>query len=226
MTSSGKLTVTTFLTLDGVYQAPGGPNEDRDGGFEHGGWVVPYLGDDMFRFIDEVFTRADAFILGRRTYEIFASHWPRVTDENDAVASALNRLPKYVASRTLKRADWRGTTIMRDVVKELAELKQRYAREIQVHGSGELIQTLLKHNLIDELRLWTFPVLLGTGKRLFANGTVPARLRLLETKTSSTGVVLQVHQSAGTLDHGSFALEQPTAAEIDRRRRMAAEGTR
>ena len=148
MANSGNLTVTTFLTLDGVYQAPGGPDEDRDGGFQHGGWVVPYFDDDMFRFINDVFTWADAFVLGRRTYQIFASHWPRVTDENDPVASALNRLPKYVASRTLKQADWRGSNVVRDVVKEVSALKRRYAREVQVHGSGELIQTLLADELV------------------------------------------------------------------------------
>jgi dihydrofolate reductase len=207
MTTSGKLTVTSFVTLDGVYQAPGGPNEDRDGGFRHGGWVVPYFDDDMFGFINDVFTRADAFILGRRTYEIFASHWPRVTDENDPVAFALNRLPKYVASRTLKHADWRGTTITRDIVKEAAELKRRHAREVQVHGSGELIQTLLTNELVDELNLLLFPVVLGTGKRLFGSGAVPAAFAPAGTRTTSTGVVITTYRLKGKPTYGAVGLE-------------------
>jgi dihydrofolate reductase len=207
MTTSGKLTVTTFLTLDGVYQAPGGPNEDRDGGFEHGGWVVPYFDDDMFSFINDVFTRADGFLLGRRTYEIFASHWPRVTDKSDPVASALNGLPKYVASRTLKQADWRGTTIVRDVERKAAELKRRYVREIQVHGSGQMIQTLLAKELVGELNLLLFPVLLGSGKRLFGSGSVPAAFSPEGTRTTSTGVVITTYRRAGKPTYGAVGLE-------------------
>jgi dihydrofolate reductase len=190
MANTGNLTVTTFLTLDGVYQAPGGPDEDRDGGFQHGGWVVPYFDDDMFSFINDVFTRGDAFVLGRRTYQIFASHWPRVTDENDPVASALNRLPKYVASRTLKQADWRGSTVVRDV-----------------HGSGELIQTLLANELVDELNLLLFPVALGAGKRLFGPGTVPAAFAPNGTRTTSTGVVITSYRRAGKPTYGAVGLE-------------------
>jgi dihydrofolate reductase len=207
MANSGNLTVTTFLTLDGVYQAPGGPDEDRDRGFQQGGWVVPYFDDDMLRFINDVFTRADAFVLGRRTYQIFASHWPRVTDENDPVASALNRLPKYVASRTLKQADWRGSTVVRDVVKEVSALKRRYAREVQVHGSGELIQTLLANELVDELNLLLFPVALGAGKRLFGSGTVPAAFAPNGTRTTSTGVAITAYRRVGKPTYGVFGLE-------------------
>jgi dihydrofolate reductase len=207
MTTSGKLTVTTFLTLDGVYQAPGGPNEDRDGGFEHGGWVVPYFDDDMFGFINDVFSRPDAFLLGRRTYEIFASHWPRVTDASDPVASALNGLPKYVASRRLKRADWQGSTIIREVVKDVAELKRRYAREVQVHGSGELIQTLLANDLVDELNLLLFPVVLGTGKRLFGSGAIPAAFTPTDTRTTRSGVAISTHRRAGKPTYGAVGLE-------------------
>lgn len=207
MTTSGKLTVTTFVTLDGVYQAPGGPSEDREGGFEHGGWVVPFFGDDLFRFIEEVFGRADAFLLGRRTYEIFASHWPRVTDQNDPVASALNQLPKYVASRTLTKADWRGTTVIGEVVKEAAKLRQQYQREIQVHGSGGLIQTLLGNDLVDELNLLVFPVVFGTGKRLFGTGTVPAAFSLAEHRTTSTGVMITTYRRAGKPTYGAVGLD-------------------
>ena len=207
MTTSGKLTVTTFLTLDGVYQGPGAPDEDRDGGFQYGGWVVPYLDPDMERIIGAMFTHADAFVLGRRTYEIFASHWPRVTDENDPVASALNRLPKYVGSRNLQRADWSGTTIVRDMVRELAELKRRYPREIQVHGSGRLAGTLLAHGLVDELKLWHFPVALGAGKRLFDAGTAPAAFALERTTSTGRGVVVSTYRRVGKPAFGAFGLE-------------------
>jgi dihydrofolate reductase len=207
MTTSGKLTMTTFLTLDGVYQAPGSPDEDRDGGFDHGGWLAPYIDQDMGRIISDIFTRADAFLLGRRTYDIFASYWPRITDENDVVASALNRLPKYVASRTLERADWRGTTVIRDVVKEVAELKRRHAREIQVHGSGALAQTLIAKGLVDELKLWHYPVVLGTGKRLFGSGAVPSAFTLVGTTATRTGVVVSTYRPAGKPTYGTVGLE-------------------
>lgn len=138
-----KLTITSFLTLDGVMQAPGGPDEDTSGGFRHGGWLVPYADADMGAFMVEVFARADAFLLGRGTYQIFAGHWPRVTDPADPVAGALNRLPKHVASKTLETAEWNSTTLVRDVGREIASLKARYPRELQVHGSHGLCQTLI-----------------------------------------------------------------------------------
>jgi dihydrofolate reductase len=217
-----RLVVGTFVTLDGVMQAPGGPEEDRSGGFDHGGWLVPHFDDMMGQLMDDWIRRADGVLLGRKTYEIFAAHWPYVTG-NDPIAEKLNSVRKHVVSRTLDRVAWNNSTLVKgEVVAAIRRLKGEPGSELQVHGSGDLIQTLLEHHLIDEFRLWIFPVLLGTGKRLFANGTVPARLKLVETQTSSTGVVLQVHQSAGSLDYGSFALEQPTAAEIERRRRMAA----
>ena len=142
-----KLTVNTFVSLDGVMQAPGGPEEDSSGGFAYGGWVAPYWDERGGELMGDFMGKPFDLVLGRRTYEIFASYWPGITDEKDPVASALNRLPKYVASRTLKQADWRGTTIVRDGVKEASELKRRYAREVQIHGSGELIGTLLAKGL-------------------------------------------------------------------------------
>jgi dihydrofolate reductase len=219
-----KLVVGTFVTLDGVMQAPGGPEEDRSGGFAHGGWLVPYFDDMMGQVMTEWIRGADGLLLGRKTYEIFAAHWPYVTGE-DAIAAKLNSVRKHVVSRTLDRVEWNNSTLIKsDVVEEIERLKGEPGSELQVHGSGELIQTLLKHNLVDDFRLWIFPVLLGTGKRLFANGTVPARLKLVETRTSSTGVVLQVHRSVGSLEYGSFALEQPTEAEIERRKKMIEAG--
>ena len=209
MATAGRLTLTTFLTLDGVMQAPGGPDEDRSGNFKHGGWLVPYADADMGRIIDDTFAAVDAFLLGRKTYEIFAAHWPRVTDPSDPVATALNRLPKYVVSRTLDRAEWHNSTVIRgDIPKQVAELKRRHEREILVQGSSELIQTLLANDLVDEYRLLLFPVVLGSGKRLFGSGAVPAALRLVDTRATSTGVVVNTYRPSGKPAYGSFALEQ------------------
>lgn len=210
-----KLTVTTFQTLDGVMQAPGGPEEDPSSGFEHGGWVFPHVDEEFGAFMDETFRPAEAFLLGRFTYETFAGHWPKVDEPDDPVATKLNALPKYVASRTLRQEDltWNGSTLLGDdVPAAVAELKARPGGELQVHGSAGLIQTLLRHELIDELRLLTFPVVLGQGKRLFADGAVPAALRLTQTRITSAGVVIGVYAFAGRPSYGSFALEDEEEA--------------
>ncbi len=200
-----ELTVTTFLTLDGVMQAPGGPNEDPSGGFAHGGWMFP-LGDaDIMSFVTDNIAKADAFLLGRRTYDIFAGYWPKMTDPADPVASRLNGLPKHVASRKGGRFEWSGSSRVRDVVAEVPALKQRYARELQVHGSGDLAQTLMAHDLVDEYRLMIFPVVLGTGRRLFAGGAVPATLRLVGSSVTSGGTLVCRYRPAGKLVTGSFA---------------------
>ena len=207
-----KLVVGTFVTLDGVMQAPGGPDEDRDGGFEHGGWSFSYWDDAMNPLIAAQILETDILLLGRRTYQIFAGHWPRITDPSDPVAAKLNAVPKVVASRTLRTADWQNTTIIRDVVAGVSRLKREGEGQIQVSGSGDLIQTLLEHDLVDEIRLWTFPLVLASGKRLFAGGALPAAFRLLETKVSTTGVVIQRLERAGPVRYGSFALEEEGAA--------------
>ena len=208
-----RLTLTTFVTLDGVMQAPGGPNEDPSGGFDHGGWLVPYADADMGAAMDGFFAEADAFLLGRRTYEIFAAHWPRVTDPDDPIASKLNGLPKHVASRTLRELSWEGSRLIEgDVAEAVAELKRAPGRELQVHGSGVLAQTLMAHGLIDEYRLLTYPLVLGAGRRLFADGARPAALRLTDSRTTSTGVTISVYQAAGEPTYGSFEL--PDSAEI------------
>jgi len=201
----GKLTVTTFITLDGVMQAPGGPEEDRSGGFEHGGWSVPFGDEDFGRFVTEVFERVDAFLLGRRTYEIFASYWPKMTDPDDPIASRLNGLPKYVPSTTLTHADWAGTTVLHgDLGKEVTELKERTERELQVHGSGALVQSLLALDLVDTLHLMTFPVVLGAGRRLFAEGGLPTAFRLTDSRTTKAGVAINSYEREGRPTYGSY----------------------
>ena len=197
----GELTLTTFLTLDGVMESPGGPTEDPSGGFPHGGWLVPHFDADAGTTMDEIFAKADAFLLGRTTYDIFSAYWPKVTDPD---ASKLNTLPKFVASRTRTSFSWSGSSHIRDVVKEVPGLKQRFAREVQVHGSCGLAQTLIANDLIDEYRLLTFPVILGTGKRLFGAGAVPASLTLVRSHTTGSGVVVSVYRRAGSLKTGSY----------------------
>lgn len=202
-----ELTLTTFLTLDGVMQAPGGPSEDTSGNFPYGGWLVPHFDADMGKTMVEIFSKADAFLLGRTTYDIFSAYWPRVTDPNDFIAGRLNSLPKFVASRTQSAFSWSGTSPIRDVTKEVVDLKKRFPREVQVHGSCGLAQTLIENDLINEYRLLTFPVILGTGKRLFGVGAVPSMLSLVSSNTTSKGVIVSVYRRAGSLKTGSFDLD-------------------
>lgn len=214
-----KLAVNTFMSLDGVMQAPGGPDEDPTGGFTHGGWGVNSFDDEMMGQMAE----ADPYelLLGRGTYEIFAAHWP-YTD--GPIADHLNSTRKHVASTTLEQVEWSNSTLIKgDVAEYVATLKSQDGPEIQVHGSPGLIQTLLEHDLIDEFRMWIFPVVLGTGKRFFGDGTIPAALRLVDSKVSKTGVTINIYERAGDIDLGSFEFDEPTEAEIERRRRLAAE---
>lgn len=201
----GKLVLTTFLTLDGVMQAPGGPEEDTSGGFEYGGWLVPFADEDMGEFMVSVFDRVEAFLLGRRTYEIFAGYWPAVTDPGDPIASRLNALPKYVASRTLTDPEWQRTTVLgADVPGEVALLKERADGELQIHGSGELARSLMEHDLIDEYHLLVFPVVLGKGRRLFADGGLPTSFRLAESRTTGAGAAIHTYRPTGRATFGSF----------------------
>ncbi|HET8568962.1 MAG TPA: dihydrofolate reductase family protein [Candidatus Limnocylindria bacterium] len=201
------LVLNTFVTLDGVMQAPGGRDEDREGGFEHGGWSVTYWDELMGETIVEWTLRAGALLLGRKTYEIFVAHWPNVTDE-DPVAAKLNSVRKYVASRTLRDVTWNNATLVRgDLADAVRRLKAEPGDEIQVHGSGELIQTLLRHGLVDEIRLWVFPVVLGTGKRLFSDGAVPGALKLVSSRSSSTGVTINTYEAAGAVRYGTFEVD-------------------
>jgi dihydrofolate reductase len=202
-----KLTVTMFVSLDGVVQAPGGPNEDPSGAFDLGGWLVPYFDDDAGQAMDGFFQEADAFLLGRRTYEIFAAAWPKVTDPNDPIAGKLNNLPKYVASRTLEDVSWQGSELLKgDVATAVSELKRRPGRELQVHGSGNLVQTLMRHDLVDEYRLLTFPVVLGKGKRLFSDGAKPVALDWIDHKRTGTGASIDVYRPTGEPTYGEFEL--------------------
>lgn len=199
-----KLIVSTFLTLDGVMQAPGGPEEDPEGGFPHGGWSVNYWDETMGQVMAAAMSRPFDLVLGRRTYDIFAAYWPNAPEE--AGAKPLNDATKYVASRSRPTLAWRDSVLIEgDVAAGIAALKQEDGPELQVHGSGDLVQTLLRHNLVDEYRLWVFPVVLGSGKRLFADGTVPAALRLVDSKVSTTGVLIGTYEPAGELVTGSFA---------------------
>ncbi|MGW7280057.1 dihydrofolate reductase family protein [Streptomyces sp. NPDC054844] len=203
----GKLVLTTFLSLDGVYQAPGGPREDTRDGFEQGGWSVPYGDEDFGRFVDEVFGRVGAFLLGRRTYDIFASYWPKMTDPADPVASKLNGLPKYVASTTLTDPGWAGTTVLGgDLAKEVTALKERTGGELQVHGSGALAGSLLALDLVDTVHLLTFPVVLGAGRRLFAEGALPTAFRHTGGRVTAAGVSIQSYDLAGRPEYGSYEL--------------------
>ena len=202
----GKLTLTTFLSLDGVIQGPGAPDEDRDGGFEYGGWVVPFADEDMGQFMDEVFGRSAAFLLGRRTYDIFAGYWPKITDPEHTIAARLNGLPKHVVSTTLKHPQWEHTDVVSgDVVAETGLLKERtHAGELQIHGSAALARSLMPHGLIDEYNLLIFPVYLGRGRRLFPDGGPPTAFRLASARTTSSGISIHTYQAAGRAEFGTF----------------------
>lgn len=191
------LSVTTFVSLDGVMQAPGGAQEDTSGGFALGGWVIAHFDEQMGAFMTDVFARADAFLLGRGTYEIFAGHWPKVSDTSDPIAGPLNRLPKHVATRTLASVDWAGSTLVRDPVAELAAIKARYGRELQVHGSAGLAPSLIAAGVVDELNVLTFPVVLGHGKRLFPNQGASNGWTLTSSSVSDTGVWMARYRKHG-----------------------------
>jgi dihydrofolate reductase len=202
------LVVTTFLTLDGVMQAPGGPGEDPSGGFSHEGWVVPHFDEALGARINEWFTGAEDFLLGRTTYEIFYASWPKMISD-DPVSQGLNFKKKYVASRTLTSVEWDTAELLQgDVGDAVRKLKAQDGGELQVHGSAGLIQTLLREDLVDELRLVVFPVVLGGGKRLFGEGTVPRTWRLTTNSTTSTGALVLSYERAGEVETGFMGPEE------------------
>ena len=208
------LIVNTFMSLDGVMQSPGGPDEDPTGGFAFGGWGVNYFDDEMMTRMAE--SAPYELLLGRGTYEIFAAHWPY---DEGPIADQLNGTRKHVASRTLDRVEWNNSTLISgDVADYVAALKAEDGPEIQVHGSPGLMQTLLQHDLIDEYRLWIFPLVLGAGKRFFGEGTTPVGLELADSKVSKSGVTINIYRRAGGIEPGSFEFDEPTDAELERRR--------
>jgi dihydrofolate reductase len=191
-----RIVVSEFLTLDGVMQAPGDPNEDRSGGFEHGGWQLAYFDDIFGSTLTEAFEATGALLLGRRTYEIFAAHWPK-QPADDPLAGLMNGLQKYVVSRSLTEPlAWQNSRLITsDVAGEVARLKDGSGKEIQVIGSGELVQTLIQHDLVDAYRLMIHPLVLGTGKRLFRDGTPLTKVRLVDSKPTTTGVLILTYES-------------------------------
>lgn len=219
-----KVVAATFLSLDGVMQAPGGPQEDPTGGFTHGGWTVSYWDDAMGEIMDKVLDKPFDLLLGRKTYEIFAAHWPYV-DENDPIGPVFNAITKYVATRSTEPLTWQNSVALNgDIAAEVKKLKQGDGPFLLLQGSSDLIQTLLAADLIDEFSLLTFPLVLGHGKRLFGKGAMPAALKLTDTKVSTTGVVMSTYVRDGEITTGSFQLEELTEPEKARRARMAREG--
>ena len=200
-----KLTTTTYTSLDGVIQGGGGADEDRRGGFERGGWVMPLFDTEAMTYLEEIYRRADAFLFGRRTYEIFAGSWGTMEDPSKSpIGEALNQRPKYVASTTLTDPRWADTTVLpRDVAAAVAELKAEPGGELQVHGSCALIRWLLENELVDELTLFTCPVVVGQGTRLFPDTGPDAAFELVDSRPSPSGVILQVYRPTGRPQYGT-----------------------
>jgi len=211
-----KIIAATFVSLDGVMQAPGGPEEDPVGGFTLGGWTFHYWDDVMGTAMGETFGKPFALLLGRKTYDIFAAHWPY---QDDPIGEAFNAATKYVATHRPDSLTWRNTlSLGSDIVATLRALRQEDGPNLLIQGSSNLIQTLLANDLIDEIRLLIFPLVLGKGKRLFGDGAVPAAFRLAKSQASSTGVIMATYERAGEISVGSFAQEKPSDAEIERRK--------
>jgi dihydrofolate reductase len=204
-----KLTTTTMVTVDGVMQGLGGPDEDRRGGFERGGWITPYADEEGMGFVNEVYGRADAFLLGKRTYEIFAASWGTWDDPGDSpVWTALNTRPKYVASTAPFDPEWENTTVLAgDVAAAVEELKAKPGGELQVHGSGALIRSLLADELVDEMNLLIVPVVVGQGTRLFPDAGPDAALELLGSRTTASGVTIQVYRPSGRPEYGTASVD-------------------
>jgi dihydrofolate reductase len=217
-----QILVATFISLDGVMQAPGGPTEDPTGGFSFGGWTHPHFDAELGGAMGEIFGRPFDLLLGRKTYDIFAAHWPHVTDPNDPIAGLFNGVTKYVASRTQPQLAWQNSRWLgNDTVAALAQLKGEDGPALLVQGSGELVQTLWQHGLVDEFSVLTFPVVLGRGKRLFGAGATPSGLKLIKAKAFPTGVIVANYKADGAVKTGSFQLAEPSEAELERRRKLS-----
>jgi dihydrofolate reductase len=220
-----KIITGAFVSLDGVMQAPGGPKEDPTRGFKMGGWVVPYMDELFGQAIDEMFGRPFDLLLGRKTYEIFAAHWPYAEGgEDDFIAKRFNSITKYVATRSTMELTWKGSVALRDAAADVARLKREDGPALVTQGSSILMQTLLATDLIDEINMFTFPIVLGNGKKLFGEGVRPAAFTLVENKVTTKGVLIARYQRAGNVATGDFAMDPPTPTEVARRERMNREG--
>lgn len=214
-----------FVSLDGVMQAPGGPQEDPTRGFELGGWVVPYTDEVFGQAVGRLFDRPFDLLLGRRTYEIFAAHWPYAEGgDDDSIARLFNKVTKYVATRSTTELTWTGSVALHDAAADVARLKQEDGPALVTQGSSDLIQTLLAHDLVDQIDTFTFPIVLGHGKKLFDQGARPAAFTLIESAVSTTGIVIARYRRSGDVRTGDYAMDPPTPAEIARRERMVREG--
>lgn len=217
-----KVVATTFVSIDGVMQAPGGPEEDTDGGFKFGGWTFHYWDEMMGGIMDEAMREPFDLLLGRKTYDIFAAHWPFMKDGPDqAIADSFNSITKYVASRSTPKLAWQRSQLLgSDVVAALRKLKAEDGPDLLVQGSGDFLQTLWKHGLVDELSVLTFPVLLGKGKRLFGDSVAPSGLKLVKAKSYPSGVIVANYVPDGDVKTGDFSLGEPSEAELERRRNL------
>lgn len=219
-----KIIVGAFVSLDGVMQAPGGPEEDPTGGFELGGWVAGYADQVVGEAMGEIFSTPYDLLLGRKTYDIFAAHWPQITDPSQPdypIAEQFNRITKYVATHRPESLAWKNSQgLGADPVAALRELKKTEGPNLLTQGSSDFLQTLFAHDLVDELRVLTFPIVLGKGKRLFASSARPAGLRVLSSKVSPNGVVITSYVRDGEVKTGSFALEKPSPEELERRKNL------
>lgn len=217
-----KIIVATFSSLDGVMQAPGGPQEDPTGGFALGGWSAPYFDEALGASLGTIFGRPFDLLLGRKTYDIFAAHWPYVTDPNHPIASVFNKTTKYVASRSTPKLTWQNSQLIgEDTVASLKKLKHEDGRDLLVQGSSNLLQTLWKNGLVDEFSVLIFPLILGTGKRLFGDGAAPAAVKLIKSQSYPTGVIVATYRPDGAVKTGDFQLTEPSEAEIERRRNLS-----
>jgi len=217
-----RIIVATFTSLDGVMQAPGGPEEDPTGGFAFGGWTFPHFDPELGGAMGEIFGRPFDLLLGHKTYEIFAAHWPYVTDPNHPIAGLFNRITKYVASRSRPKLAWQNSQLLgEDVVAALKQIKGGDGPDLLVQGSSDFLQTLWKHSLVDEFSVLIFPVVLGTGKRLFGADVTPGGLKLVKSRTFPTGVIVANYVPDGAVKTGTFQLAEPSAAEMERRRTLS-----
>jgi dihydrofolate reductase len=206
-------------------QAPGGPEEDPTRGFRFGGWVVPYIDEVFGQAVDQMLGQPFDLLLGRKTYEIFAAHWPYAEGgDHDAIATLFNSATKYVATRSNMELSWTGSVALHDAAADIARLKREDGPALVTQGSSDLIQTLLANDLIDEINTFTFPILLGNGKQLFERGAKPAAFKLVDSRVTTTGVVIACYQRAGDVVTGDFTMDPPTPAERARRERLKREG--